>query len=162
TGEPVLVGYAELCAGIAATFQGRDPATARGHFEAALRLARALDADLLTVLALTYCAELVQLQGQPAEARELWRGGARAPARAPRYRALGAGAEGDWAQAATEWRRGLMLADELGSTPFRAIALAGTAGVLTARGQPQVAARLLGAIDRVWCDEEQLEFYRQP
>jgi predicted ATPase/class 3 adenylate cyclase len=156
TGEAHTIAFAENCAGLAQLRQGNDLAAAKQHYEVALRLTRALDADWLTMAVLSNLAYLAQVQAQHAEARHLLQelrplarafGDRYLSGHANIYLALEASADGDPQQAAAEWRDGLTAVRDLGSVPYEVVCLAGIAWVLAVRGQAHQATRLLAASD---------------
>ncbi len=168
TGGRFAVALAAQFAGVTRTLHGSNPDDARSYYETALRLARELGADWLIMHALLHLGIESVKHGQNAEARHFLRdarplalacGDRYQAAVACQYLALLANAEGDSGEAAVEWRRGLALAHDLGSTTMMAIGLAGTAGLLANR-QPHLAAQSLGAIERAKQDIEALGVLR--
>ncbi|MHB8575590.1 MAG: hypothetical protein ACYDCQ_09690 [Dehalococcoidia bacterium] len=146
-----------------------DAAGARPHFEESLRLARELGADYSTMHALGSLAWLARLEGRREELRRLLlEQRPLVEAFGDRFRlamsgidlGLLASSEGHYEQAAAEFLVGLRAATDSGNTPFATTALAGLAGVLTARGRAEAAARVLVACDSAWRDGEQYAFWR--
>ncbi len=153
-GDPVTLAYVEGNVGQALLLHGGNRTVARGHLEEAIRLARSLDADWLTMFALGMLATLAAMEGQHEEARALWREAL------PLIEALGdrvyavnirpglariAATAGDRDEAAAHWRRTLVLAQELGSSSATTLCLAGSAGLLSAQQRFAPAVRLLAA-----------------
>jgi len=154
SGNPYITAYVSLWAGLARLVRRGDVAAARAHYEETLQLARDLGADFLTAMAMRGLGEVARRQDQKAEARQLWQ-----EAR-PLLEAVGNQfnvaftcidlaliAANDHA-AAAEWRRALSLAGELESVELTAICVAGVAGLLTAGGKTETAARLLAVSER--------------
>jgi predicted ATPase/class 3 adenylate cyclase len=150
-----LHGYVELTAGVAMLNHAGDLAVARAHMDTALRLARALGAEMLEARGLSFSAQLAEAQGRSVEAAHLWR-----QAR-PLLEQLGlrvglafaamnlarlAHAAGDALAAIGEWRRALVLARDLGNLLVTGGCLVDLAQLCTERGEAARAARLLGAV----------------
>ena len=168
TGVRLVTAYAEGYAGWP-RWQAGDAAAARPHFEEAVRLARESGADYLTMHALGLLAWLERLEGRREELRRLLlEARPLAEAFSDRWRiamfsidlGLLASSDGDYEQATVELGTGLQAATDIGSMPFTATALAGLASVLTARGRPEAAARLLAACESAWQDAAQYGFWR--
>jgi tetratricopeptide (TPR) repeat protein len=168
-GEPHDTGSAALYAGVAELYHGGDLTAVRAHYEAALRQARALAADSLTLAVLVSLVIVAALQGQQQEARRLQQEALPlAEASGDRYAtmvcatglALSARAEGDQTAAAAAWRRALELARDLGSALNTALYLIGCADVLAHRGQAAGATRLLGVSEALWQSEQSEPFRR--
>jgi hypothetical protein len=77
------------------------------------------------------------------------------------HRARWASADGDWYQATAAWRQGLVLARQLGHASYMAVGIAGIAHVLAHAGCPDVATRLLAAVDDAWRDEQMHDYTRR-
>jgi hypothetical protein len=158
-GEPYTLAYAELLAGAVQRLAGGDLAAARAHTEAALALGQPLEADWLTLTASRELALLLWRAGQweaprrllPAVRAQLEALGDRFDAaQASIYVALLESTHGDAVQAARAWRLALQLAQDMGNTSWPVMSLAAIAGLVTAHGQAELGARLLGAVDRRW------------
>jgi hypothetical protein len=120
----------------------------------ARRLLQPLGADFFMMLVLAGLAVLAQREARRADERQLWRE-ARQVGEALGERmntaltccnlGLLEHAEGNHLLAMREYRYGLTLGREVGTTSLLSLCQAGLAGCLTALGEPEQAARLLGS-----------------
>jgi tetratricopeptide (TPR) repeat protein len=154
TGEPFHIAFAEMQLGRTLLHRDGDLAAAQVHLVEALRRCRALGADMTTSVALGELGRLHAAQGQRDEARrQLQEALALAEAIGDRagtavraaLLATLASEAGDHAQAITACRMALQQSRDLGNLDLTGISLTGIALLLAASGQPEQAARLLGA-----------------
>jgi predicted ATPase/DNA-binding XRE family transcriptional regulator len=155
-GGPFDIAWAEEFAGAALREHGGNRTAVRGHFEEARRGARALDADWLAGAALANLGKLAAAEGQHEEARALLHEAL------PLFEALGdrveaaecciglaqvAATADDQDEAAAQWRRALLAAQESGSATYTVHCLTAIAGLLSTQQRPEQAVRLLAASD---------------
>lgn len=155
------VAFAEHWAGWA-SWQAGKLGAAQTHFEAALQLARELEADFLIMQVLGGLAMLAQQLEDAEEMRHLYR------QVLPLAEGLGehywlalaciqlacGGPDASESSVGTLWTRGLLAAHALGNAAFIAICLAGVASVLATNGLAEDAVRLLAASSHHWREEE--------
>lgn len=167
-GSPFTRAYVGGMVGMARLVSGGSRTVVRGHLEEALSLTRSLDADWLTMFTLEILATLAEVEGQHAEASALFHEalplveplGDRTHA-ANIYAGLAqiAFSAGDQTEAATHWRTGLLLAQEVGSALAATPSLAGTAGLLSVQQRAGQAAQLLAATEALREAVEQNPLY---
>jgi hypothetical protein len=172
TGEQLNRVAAEMAAGCVSLMPGGEPAAAGPHFEAGLRLARALGADWHTQLLLHRLADVHRRAGAIEEARQLLQEAVTlSDLVSDRWTgillridlALLSSGLDDRVQAATDWRDALLLARDMGSRTHTPLCLAGAASVLIAAGHTAPAVRLLSAAHAAWQDGELSDlFYGRP
>ncbi|MHB8574348.1 MAG: ATP-binding protein, partial [Dehalococcoidia bacterium] len=157
-GRTHTLAWVEVIAGLTLLLHGGNPVIARGHLEAALRLARPLDADYVTTLALSYLGFLAEAEAQHEEARALLHEAlSLAEAMGDHFLAAAvctslaqiAATVGDQDEAAARWRTVLVLAQKLGSATATAPCLAGIAGLLSVQRRSGQAVRLLAVSDQL-------------
>jgi tetratricopeptide (TPR) repeat protein len=150
------LAFVEGLVGVALAWHGGTSTVAREHLEEAVRQARSLDAQWLTMFALVLLSILVEAAGQHEQASALWHEalplaeatGDRAQVATSRLGlARTATTSGDRDAAAAHWRKALELGQELGSAAITAVCLAGMAGLLSTAQRFEPAVRLLAATD---------------
>jgi hypothetical protein len=159
-GEPITLSLAEAWAGYSVHGHGGDLDVARGYIEEALRLSRAIGAELSTGVSLLFLAQLAAAQGREEESWALyWELLQRAEATGN----LGAAAEARFGMAwrvrgrPIEERRWLLqdalsLAQDHGNAGRMLQGVTHVAGFLADRGQAEAVARLLGGCAAEWAN----------
>jgi len=167
-GGAYTLGFVEVVIGVTPLRSGENRTAAREHLEEALRVARVLDADWLAESALNVLAWLEELEGQPEEARVLYRealllsevlGSRVNVAGACIALARIAATAGDQEEAALHWRKGLAIAQELGNATFAVLCLTGIAERLSIQQRYGQAVRLLAASDGLRQAVEQIPLH---
>jgi len=156
--DPLTLGRALFAVGVASSFVG-DVAPAAASFAESLPLLREAGMPAWVAIALAEFGENRLVAGEVAdavllldEALELHRKskypwGIAITAGDRAYAAL---AQDDQALAARLFAESIMVAEEMGTQRIVLGAVAGLAGVALALGQPERAARLLGAVEIEW------------